>query len=1070
MKKVDLKCLVFLLFVSLSFVIKAQQISIPFSCGFEDTTEIKKYWKINAGVDGKNCLDKWMIGNLDYNEGYNSMYISCDSGQTTNYGAKPNVVIAYRPIVIPSSLDPSKTSYSVDISFDYKCVGREKFSELKFYLLPSDFVSEADLLSAANTSVLPPVLEYTALATFSGTLEWTNWSMPKPQTLFADMTFYMIFVWQNANTDTAAILPQAACIDNIQITSSGCWKPENIQTTSTCDTLWVAWEGSNEMYEFEYRPSGAPVWRGNQVMKGNEKSIVLSNIAEGSYDVRVRGICGDVKSAWVTKNNVVCFCPDRHCINYVDLDREGVTCEIGTATDPTKARPAIYPTGLGNSLAGPVDYGSNDKRSRHTVNWKQGEYDSRTGNKLRTIPEGSLASVRLGNWEVNRQAEGITYDYEVDTTNSFILLMKYAVVLEAPGHGADEDPYFKLEIIDENGNVINPVCGEFEFTPENASIKWHEIGGFVWKDWTSIGLNLAAYHGKKIQIRLVTQDCLLSAHCGYAYFTLDCVDAAIKTTSCGGTVDMEMVAPDGFVYTWYRGENREEPYSTERFISVPANDIETYYCVVDYIDVEGCEFELHTVVRPRYPHADFDYQWKPENCQNRIVFNNKSCVHTRIDNVDTPTDEKCETFYWSINGGEYESSIEHLVYDVPREGGTLNVTLRVGISDDVCQDSITIQVPVPSISDHYDTIYTTLCEGNTVLFDNKLLATAGEYVEYKKNVWGCDSVTTLCLTVVPQPDEVHIYDTICGTEVFVFNDKEIKESGEYTFMLPGAFGCDSIIILHLEKILPLGIDVIVENDFVCADAQTFDVRYDFVEGMRKPVYCSIVFDSLAQLNGFVNVDDILLDEDNRQILINLPLNCRPNHYGATLFFVDTTGLCGDVSVPIEFDVYYQSSIMESKFDNLITIVNADYNGGYSFVEYQWYKNDTLLEGETDAYLYFRNGEVFQENDCFYLVLKREDDGVVMPTCKICPGVRTNIDDVFVIENILPITLFRCNQEIEFGNISNAEVAIYTPTGQLVNTCVLTSDNSRIFAPSIPGMYFLRISIENYTKSYKIHVR
>ena len=75
------------------------------------------------------------------------------------------------------------------------------------------------------------------------------------------------------------------------------------------------------------------------------------------------------------------------------------------------------------------------------------------------------------------QAEGIVYDYFVDTTQAFILLMKYAIVLEAPGHGPSADPYFKLEIIDELGNVIDPNCGEFEFTPENKNIIFDVCNG-----------------------------------------------------------------------------------------------------------------------------------------------------------------------------------------------------------------------------------------------------------------------------------------------------------------------------------------------------------------------------------------------------------------------------------------------------------------------------------------------------------------------------------------------------------------------------------------------------------------
>ena len=97
------KNILLLFFVLLiTAALRAQAISLPFLCGFEDSLEVAN-WTLNAGSDGKNCLDKWWVGNTDYNEGYNSMYISCDSGFTTNYGALPNLSIAYRIFEIPSS-------------------------------------------------------------------------------------------------------------------------------------------------------------------------------------------------------------------------------------------------------------------------------------------------------------------------------------------------------------------------------------------------------------------------------------------------------------------------------------------------------------------------------------------------------------------------------------------------------------------------------------------------------------------------------------------------------------------------------------------------------------------------------------------------------------------------------------------------------------------------------------------------------------------------------------------------------------------------------------------------------
>ena len=137
------KLLLYILSLLFSFccVLNAQQISVPYECGFEDAAEVGN-WNLNAGTNGPKCQDQWMVGNLDNNGGFNSMYISCDTGKTTTYGAKPNVVIAYRTVEVNTS-----NSVVVDCSFDWKCVGAKGISELKFYMLPENFLdSESEVL------------------------------------------------------------------------------------------------------------------------------------------------------------------------------------------------------------------------------------------------------------------------------------------------------------------------------------------------------------------------------------------------------------------------------------------------------------------------------------------------------------------------------------------------------------------------------------------------------------------------------------------------------------------------------------------------------------------------------------------------------------------------------------------------------------------------------------------------------------------------------------------------------------------------------------------------------------
>ena len=90
----------------------AQTLKTPYQYGFEAGDADSANWVLNVGDRGKFCNDQWMIGNVEHSEGYQSLYISCDNGVTSNYGDKPNVVVAIRTLELETG--------NYDISFDRK--------------------------------------------------------------------------------------------------------------------------------------------------------------------------------------------------------------------------------------------------------------------------------------------------------------------------------------------------------------------------------------------------------------------------------------------------------------------------------------------------------------------------------------------------------------------------------------------------------------------------------------------------------------------------------------------------------------------------------------------------------------------------------------------------------------------------------------------------------------------------------------------------------------------------------------------------------------------------------------
>ena len=115
-----------------------------------------------------------------------------------------------------------------------------------------------------------------------------------------------------------------------------------------------------------------------------------------------------------------------------------------------------------------------------------------------------------------------------------------------------------------------------------------------------------------------------------------------------------------------------------------------------------------------------------------------------------------------------------------------------------CDSIITLTVTVTPSNDR--DIYDTVCAGNTYSqfgFDT-LCANAGEYtlVRHAPNVLGCDSMTTLHLTVFPTYTP-SISRMICESAYYLFNGDTLTESGTYTANLTSIHGCDSIVTLNL---------------------------------------------------------------------------------------------------------------------------------------------------------------------------------------------------------------------------------------------------------------------------------
>ena len=270
-------------------------------------------------------------------------------------------------------------------------------------------------------------------------------------------------------------------------------------------------------------------------------------------------------------------------------------------------------------------------RNRHTIMKGKG-VDANTCDKISVVAPGGLYSARLGNDNIGKEVETLSYTLDVTEANA-LFIYKYAVVLQDPGHKPEEQPYFKVSVFNENRELIDPLCGSYNViaTSNLPGFEKCTTNSVVYKDWTTVGLNLSAYIGKNIIIEFETGDCALGGHYGYAYVEAYCSSLKINATYCANANGTILSAPIGFAYLWETGETTQTIK-----IDNPING-KKYACQLT--SATGCKVDISTLITFQEPIINFD---TTGNCDNS---------DTGFINTTSNTDNTTNSFHWDFGDG-----------------------------------------------------------------------------------------------------------------------------------------------------------------------------------------------------------------------------------------------------------------------------------------------------------------------------------------------------------------------------------------------------------------------------------
>lgn len=951
-----------------------------YSCDFEDAAE-NANWVLNKPKnEAYSWVNLWTIGSATASLGRQSMYISPNEGAQAGYArTESRIMIAWRELNLEAG--------HYDVAFDWMCGGDSARAALLVAWVPeSQFSDMYCALSddyRARTWINDNMLKFNGSELLTGGSVWSH----AVNTLETDGTPHRL-VYFFVYNGLAQLVQPGPCVDNIQFCRNNCGEPTDMSLKMVGNTAAMSWTSSAEEFNLRVHKMGDT---NAYIMTGIKQTSVAAILQEGVYDIQIQVICEGDTSVWY--NFPTAFVHEAKCFDYLDLTDERCSFSMNTPSD--------YHTTDQQGLLqqGKIDYGFTSMMSRHTIHFHPEEYDARTynsvdseGNKvapLKTVPDGALASVRVGSWEKMARVARVEYDFTVDAAEASVLMLQYAMVLESSGHPQDiQRPRMTIDIVDYNTGEALSTCTTVDLASKTSGPGWYRVPDpaypdgsrdICWRDWETLGLNLAEFHGRHVKVKITAYGCNATIHYGYAYFVLTCTSGQIKGVHCGWTPTRQFIAPEGFNYRWYKMTEPRQTLGSENTFDVDYRDTCTYAVDITYKTNDECGFTLYANAIPRFPIPEATYVLEQRECGNYITFTNTSHIRTRnwTTGVEIDTSVPVEYVVWDFDGLipeglDTQEKIWSPSFRLPDEEADYHFRLQaiVGLCDSI-QD---FYIHVPRVGQDSLVEKVQLCEGEIYEHNGRYYQQDAVIIDHDYNIAGCDSFYTIDLRFVDAIRDT-LYDTIPEGQSVTIGTQTFDKTGKYDVTLRSVSGCDSIVTLYLEVIEPLVMEITSVGN-PCPEDRSFLIETHARKG--KPDWYDLTFGEAAAAIGFEPQSGALTGGVDNTIEVPMPAEeVKAGFYSFSIHF--NSEINGPSDVVGELMVYYPASLIQQRWDDVLGILNEEYNGGYDFRTFQWYHNGEAIAGATEPYLYVE--QLLTPGDRYRVEMKQPGEERALSTCE-----------------------------------------------------------------------------------------
>ena len=213
---------------------------------------------------------------------------------------------------------------------------------------------------------------------------------------------------------------------------------------------------------------------------------------------------------------------------------------------------------------------------------------------------GGTFSLKLGNTISGGEAEKARYYIRVpNTSGKHVLLYRYAIVLEDPGHAANAQPRFVVSAFDSITKDPLP-CAEISYVSSSS------LPGFIksnvpnsnvyYKPWTTATIDLSAHAGRTVAIDFSSADCGHGGHLGYGFVDMNCGLFQIQGTSCDSAVTQKTRnGPQGYqAYEWRDATLTTVLGNTQTLVIPTPSGPTTFAVILTPYPGFGCQDTLYT--------------------------------------------------------------------------------------------------------------------------------------------------------------------------------------------------------------------------------------------------------------------------------------------------------------------------------------------------------------------------------------------------------------------------------------------------------------------------------------------